>query len=118
MYFESRLSGILLVLLIIVFASCKVKQGVKTQDLQNQNVENEYLNDGFVKAFIVQTDKTDEPCEFLIKLENGNLLEPLGLSADFKKNNENIWLKYIKQRRPGRCNNAQPVEIVEIKKRG
>lgn len=70
--------------------------------------------DGYQRATI-KVDK-DADCQVLFETERGQLCEPLYVPEHLKADGQSVWVKYETQRRPSRCD-AQPVAIVDIKKR-
>lgn len=68
-----------------------------TARTQIKELEDKYINEGYVKANIVFFKNEDDLCSFLIKLENSALLEPLSLSNEFKTDKTAVWIKYAPQ---------------------
>ena len=55
-------------------------------------------------------------CAYAIKTigEGFEYLDPLNLDEKYKIDGQQIWFKYRGLRRENRCENARPVEIIEI----
>ncbi|HLW31074.1 MAG TPA: hypothetical protein VKX40_02350 [Aequorivita sp.] len=83
--------------------------------------EQKLIEDGFVKGIVVHSE-IEGDCPYTIKMENGPgefyYLDPVNMDESFKKDGEEVWIKFRGLRRMNRCNKANPVEIVEIKKGG
>jgi len=80
--------------------------------------EKEMLDQGYIQASIIFYKEKATPCSYLIKLNENMFLEPRKeLNNEFKKDKQQIWVKYHPQRRMSRCGNAQPVEIIGIELR-
>lgn len=83
--------------------------------------EQKLMADGFLKGIIVHSEMEGD-CPYTIKLESDPeeyyYLDPINLEERFKKDGEQVWIKFHGLRRMNRCNKANPVEILEIKKGG
>lgn len=118
--------SVLILLMFVSINSCKSKKVTsKAETKVEEKIEEEietiksnFIKDGYSKAIVIHDESKSEPCSYLIQLDNGGLLEPLTFTNnDFKSNNELIWIKFVRQRRLGRCDKAQPIELLEIIKR-
>lgn len=70
--------------------------------------------DGYQRATIRIEEGAS--CPVLFETERGQMCEPLYVPDALKSDGQQVWVKYETQRRPSRCE-AQPVAIVDIKKR-
>lgn len=114
----------LAMLCMITFSiqSCKTTKETNKEMIEENKIEKKvsinFEKDGYSKAKVIFDSEKSAPCNYLIKLEKGELLEPLTYKYDaLKTNNEKVWIKFARQRRLGSCNGAQPVEILNIEKR-
>lgn len=73
---------------------------------------------GYTNGIIVASKK-DGDCPFTIKLEgeSSNVIDPINLDDSYKKDGKKVTIKYQLLRRKNRCENANPVNIIEIKER-
>lgn len=93
----------------------QVKENVEESKVSN---DDELIKSGYKKAYIVFNDQKDDPCKYLIQIDDYLLLEPLQeLENNFKISDLSVWVKYHPQRRMSRCANSQPIEIIDIKAR-
>lgn len=108
------------VLILMFLTACSTSQKKTHNNIENQpEVATKMTQDGFKLAHIVVDEAKDFPCNFLIKLENSDvLLEPLTpVPEEFQKNEMSIWIKYHPQRRMSRCGDTQPMELIAIRKK-
>ena len=105
----------------ICACSTKKNNAIKEKaesEIVMDSISDELIKDGFKKAIIVFSDQKEAPCKYLMQIENDLLIEPLHeLEESFKIGELPVWVKYHPQRRMSRCSNAQPVEIISLKKR-
>ena len=76
--------------------------------------------EGYSKGYVKKTDNTK--CQFVIVNEKTNTaFDPINFEEDafriFKLDDEKIYYKFLPLRMPNRCNEAQPISLVDIKKR-
>lgn len=71
------------------------------------------LKEGYTYGTIVHSLEEGD-CEWTIKLEDGRHFESLTMNEDFKKENMEVYFKYIPQRRMSKCTKASPIEITEM----
>lgn len=107
---------LIMVVVTIGFYSCKAKETKKVEQKMVVKEKN-LLADGFKKGIVV-LNPTSETCSQLIKLKDSNeVLEPFKkLSSEFNIDKLVVYVKFIRQRRMSKCENTQPVELLEIKK--
>jgi hypothetical protein len=105
-----------LILALLLFVACADKKNQKTTEEVSQPTEEKMMNEGYSKARIVHDEEAEAPCDYLL-LSGDQMMEPMELSKDFKQADLKVWLKYVPQRRQGRCEGALPIDITEIKKR-
>lgn len=83
--------------------------------------EQKLIEDGFVKGIVVYSTQEGD-CAYTIKIENEaenpRYLDPVNWDENFRRDGAEVWIKYHSLRRMNRCDKANPVEIVEIKKGG
>lgn len=116
-----------LILSVMSCNSSKTSQNVgTTSTIENSTDmdlmdEQKLMEDGFIKGVVVYSEMEGD-CPYTIKMENGPsefyYLDPVNLDENFKVDGEEVWIKFRGLRRMNRCNKANPVEIVEIKKGG
>lgn len=77
------------------------------------------MADGFKLGTIEYSDKEDD-CPYTIKMVDDNkesyYLDPTNLEENYKKDGQKVWIKFNGLRRMNRCDKANPVELVDIKK--
>lgn len=96
--------------------SCNCKKKVQTETKTTTEVKRDFEKEGFVKATVI--NYTVDGCNFLLQLADEKKLEPTNLSADFKKDNLAVWVKYIsKKGGMSVCMAGQIVEISDIQLR-
>jgi hypothetical protein len=115
--------------LMVLFTSCKTtketlqdsnnnKMSIEQSD--NKVMDTQMLTDGFQIGEIKHLK--DSECEYVIidKATNAKF-DPINITEavfkDFKKDTLKIYYKYRPLRRMNRCPDANPVELIEIKKR-
>ncbi len=73
---------------------------------------------GFQKGELNRNNAKNTNCLLLIKILNKEeLLDPINLKNFQYKNFHKVWVKYTSLRMANRCENARPIQIIEIKKR-
>ncbi|MCF6351267.1 MAG: hypothetical protein L3J23_09630 [Flavobacteriaceae bacterium] len=106
----------ILLLITMGVNSCKSKKVTEEKETKISKIN--FIEDGYSKATIIYDATKSDVCSYLIKLDKGEILEPLKFTNKvFRKNEQLVWVKFNRQRRLGRCSNAQPIELVEIIKR-
>ncbi|MCT4581895.1 MAG: hypothetical protein N4A35_10790 [Flavobacteriales bacterium] len=109
-----------LFLYTLIACSCTSKKSVVEQPSSTSSKVDEELliKEGFVKGIVLDSSHDEERCGFLIELpETQQIIQPMNLEADFKKNGIVVWLKYrpIRPIQPS-CNKGITVSIEAIKK--
>jgi hypothetical protein len=92
-------------------------QGCATKDSISKTDDTAMIQAGFASGSIFFQKDKETPCDYLIKLDDGSLLEPAGLGEEFKKDGLKIWVQYAASRRVSLCENSMPITISEIKKK-
>ena len=119
------LKSLLFVLAIGIFSSCASKKSTDTAASEesktesNMNSKKLMLENGYSEGIIIAS-KVAGDCPFVIDINDDNysyFLDPVNLTEEFKTNNQKIWFKFTASRMANRCDKANPVSIVEIKKR-
>lgn len=94
-----------------------VTQGCATKDSISKTDDIAMNQAGFVSGSILHQKDKESPCDYLIKLDDGTILEPAGLADEFKKDGLKIWVQYVPSRRVSLCEGSMPANITEIKKK-
>ena len=110
MKFELKNIKLIMIVLIIsaTIQSCKVN--VKLLQQQPKAVAPFHTN--FTAATII--NYTLDGCSWMIKLEDGKLLEPVNLKEEFKKENLKIWVQYKHYENFSFCMAGEMVTITAI----
>jgi len=95
----------ILVLLSVVFVSCKAKKAAV-----------DYTSEGYVKATVIKYEV--ESCGYILQLENEKKLMPQNLADEFKKDKLIIWIKYETPKKPPMttCMAGTVVKLTDVKK--
>ena len=80
------------------------------ETMKVKNTVEEYTN-----GTIISGGKS--ACEYLIKLEDGSLFDPINLEDKFKKEELEVQFTFARLRMRNRCDNASPINIIDIKER-
>ncbi len=92
-------------------------QGCATKDSISKTDDTAMTQAGFVSGSILHQKDKEAPCDYIIKLDDGTLLEPAGLGEEFKRDGLKVWVQYAASRRVSLCENSMPITISEIKKK-
>jgi hypothetical protein len=65
-------------------------------------------------AVVVHNENNMAPCDYLLKAQNGKILETRGLSREFKKDGLQVMIAFTPDRRPSICNESAPINIQRI----
>ena len=98
----------------LVFSSCHCKKKI-TSASQPSTAEQkrDFEKEGYVKATVINYEV--DGCTFLFKLSDEKKLEPTSLSAEFKKDQLAVWIKYTpKKGAVSTCMAGQVVELSDI----
>ena len=113
-------SSISVILLLFLTLSCS-KKTVSTSEVKNEpkeqkTVERDYEKEKFTRATVV--DMTGlEGCQFLLKLEDEEKLEPINLDPAYKKDGRPVWIRYIDSKGSmSICMAGKMVRIIAIEK--
>jgi hypothetical protein len=71
-------------------------------------------HEGFTKVIVI--NHTVDGCNWMLKLENGKLLEPVNLGDEFKKENLIIWIQYKHYENYSFCMAGEMVTITSVEK--
>jgi len=96
---------------LIILSGCSTSSSVSKTDDAAMSAA------GFVAGEIVFQKEEKEPCNFLVKLEDGTLLEPTGIDKTFMNNGLRVWIQYLPSRRMSLCPGSMTVSVTEIQKR-
>ncbi|MFZ6052029.1 hypothetical protein [Halocola ammonii] len=115
----NRIRSYTMLAMVIAFAvACANNKNQKTDETSTMANEEKMMQDGYTKARVVFDEEADQPCDYLLVSASGDqVMEPLEFPTDFKEADLNVWIKYVPQRRQGRCGDVLPIELTEIKKR-
>ena len=102
-------------------SNAETPSSTETSTNTNAMDEQQLIADGFLKGAI-EFSEMEGDCPYTIKLKNDSgefyYLDPINLEESFKSDGEEVWIKFQGLRRMNRCNKANPIEILEIKKGG
>lgn len=115
--------------LMVLFTSCKLTKetnqdsnsnAMSAEQSDSKVMDTQMLNDGFQLGQIQQLKNSE--CKYVIIDKTTNAkFDPVNISEevfkDFQKDTLKIYYKYRPLRRMNRCTDANPVELIEIKKR-
>tara|TARA_R110000850_G_scaffold271031_2_gene404632 strand:+ start:18432 stop:18770 length:339 start_codon:yes stop_codon:yes gene_type:complete len=102
--------------LLIAFCVMSCNSNKKVSEDNKISSDQELIDEGFKKAVILHSDK-EEDCPYVLSIDNESLLfDPVNLESNYKSANIEVWVKYRPLRMPNRCEKANPVEIIEIRK--
>ena len=94
----------------------------KENEMSTKETAKELINKGYLEAELIDNSKSKgDMCSTVIKLVNtksSELLDPINIDGKYLElKNSKIWVKYTSLRMRNRCDEARPVDIVDIKKR-
>ena len=76
----------------------------------------DFEQEGYTKATVVNYEI--DGCKYILQLEHEKKLEPTNLTADFKKDKLDVWVKYIpKKGGMSVCMVGQVIELTDIQLR-
>lgn len=115
--------------LLIFFASCSSsKETAKETSSNNTNNEQsdskimdaQMIKDGFYLGVIKHLKNSK--CEYIIMdVKTKAQFDPINISEEtykaFRKDTQKVYYKYLPLRMMNRCNDANPISLIEIKKR-
>lgn len=85
----------------------------KSTSSEVKESKRDFEKEGYVKATVI--NYTLDGCTFLLQLADEKKLEPTNLSADFKKDQLAVWIKYMpKKGGVSICMAGQMVELSDI----
>lgn len=115
--------------LLSISCSKKTTPTVSTENSVKANTEEkptmveeaiivDYEKENFIAAIVVDMTELDG-CGYMLKLENGNKLQPTSaLAKEFKVSDMPVWIKYtIKKGAAGTCMSGQIVTLTAIAKK-
>ena len=91
--------------------SCKLF--IKPATIVSQKVAP--IHNEYTKATII--NYTIDGCSWMIRLEDGKLLEPINLKDEFKKENLKVWIQYKHYENFSFCMSGEMVTITAIELR-
>ena len=112
--------AIFTVVLFIACSATKTKENTDenstTADVMTKN--DKMVMEGYTAGTIIYSEMADD-CAYTISLEGkDNLMyDPINLDAIYQKHNEKIWFTFSPLRRMNRCVKANPISLMDVKKR-
>ena len=111
---------------LIIFASCKSSQETSNQaeaintEAEIKTMDNDMINEGFHLGEIKYQKESD--CAYIIIDQTTKAkLDPINISEDtyksIRNDGEKVYYKYRPLRRMNRCPEANPIQLIDIKKR-
>ena len=84
---------------------------------KTQQQQHDFANQGYLRGRVIYNEV--DGCGYMIQMGDGTKLEPSKkLSADFQKNNLDVWVKYTsKKGAVSTCMAGQVVDITDIQLR-
>lgn len=117
-----KLSFVLLALMAESCESTKVatEANAETKEQSTQQMKQDLSNEGFSSG-VVKYLKGSKCPYIIVDDKTGAQFDPINMDdetfANYKKDQEKVYYKYRPLRRMNRCNEAQPIELEDIKKR-
>lgn len=111
------------VVLFSIMLSCNTnKKAMENEHVSNTNksattMENSKNNNSKLTNGIIITGKKEGQCSFLIQLDDNTLLDPINLEKEYMIADLKIAFNFSQLRMMNRCDNANPISIIDIKKR-
>jgi len=116
--------------LLLVLTSCNsskdVRQETNNNAMNNEEVDHkamdtQMINDGFKLGEIKHLKNSE--CTYIIIDENSKAkFDPINISEEtyksIRNDGEKVYYKYRPLRRMNRCPEANPISLIDIKKRG
>lgn len=108
----------LLIFLFIGIYSCASKEKA-TKTNQEETAQDEPTIDQNMKAAtLVDYSERDSTCSLLLVLEDGNVLQPLQIDNEYRKDGIKVWIDFsYSKRKQGPCSFGTPIVINKITKR-
>jgi len=119
-----RVLKIFSIFLGILLISCgsttrAISESTKEETANTSVKINDMTEEGFFSGTIIYSDKEGD-CAYVIEVDSEDhsyMLDPINLDKSFMKDGEKVWFKFNGLRMMNRCDKANPVSIVEMKKR-
>ncbi len=107
---------------VVLFASCSSKKNTANaaKETSEMSMEAKKMTENGFKMGTIIASKKEGDCPYMIEVQGETesyFLDPMNIDESFKKNGEKIWFTYSPLRRMNRCVKANPVNIIEMKKR-
>ena len=107
-----------------VLVGCNSTKQVTSNENENSTMETakELINKGYLEAELVNNNASKGTgCSTVIKLtssKNNEVLDPINFEGKYEElKNSKVWVKYTSLRMKNRCDEARPVNVVDMKKR-
>ena len=117
------LKSSLAIFTVVLLIACSATKTKESSDENSATAEaitknDKMLMEGYTAGTIIYSDKADD-CAYTIQLDKKDnvMYDPINLDVTYQKHNEKIWFTFSPLRRMNRCLKANPVSIVDIKKR-
>ena len=108
-----KLFFLFLIPYILYLSSCHCKKVASPTQATTTEQKRDFEAEGYTKATVISYEI--DGCTYLLKLSDEKKLEPTNLSADFKKDQLAVWIKYVpKKGGVSICMAGQMVEISDI----
>lgn len=104
--------------LFILVACSSTKTASNQPNTQTMEEQKEMLAEGYLMGTIM-AHSSEGNCPYIIEVvaDPPYYFDPINLDENFKKEGEKIWFTFAGLRMMNRCEKANPVSILDIKKR-
>ena len=99
-------------MLVFTFGSCSRKTAPDNKPVFEEQVKGN-VKEGYQKATVIDMRELDG-CQYMLKLESGDKLNPINLPDSVKQNNLEILVKFIPSDIPTICMSGKTVKIIAI----
>ena len=103
-----------IVLVITSIAACQTQENLYTETTGFSKIRKDNIEQFHASGIIRYFPENEAPCDYLIELSDGRLLEPMKLGKYFKDGNLRVIINYSPQKRISKCGNTIPVWILDI----
>lgn len=110
-----------LVALALLLSCNSAKDAAKKEvsETEQKEVSEKMTKEGYKVGEVIVNSEEGSECAFFIKEANTNtLLDPVNFDdekfAEFKGDKNVVYFKYQPLRRMSRCNNSQPIQLLDV----